>query len=126
MTDYDFVWLSEAVLGNRKIQISIGLAEKAAGTLLKYLDRLGILKSAPKNMFTAANRFRREPTASTKEPVRGRMAVYKNKNLLAARGMSAEGDYNSTTLATVIFCNSFETHQRQHCPTRTALRGRFV
>jgi hypothetical protein len=34
------------------------------------------------------------------------MAVYQRGKLLAALGMSAEGDYNSTTLSTVILAQS--------------------
>ena len=54
-------------------------------------------------MFTTLVKVRPAPKELTREPIRMRVAMYQEGKLLAARGMDAEGDYNSTTISTTLF-----------------------
>ena len=70
--------------------------------LLGLLDRIGLLKVLPHGAFTALARFRPPPKELSREPIRMRTAAYRRGELLAARSIDAEGDYNSTTVSTTL------------------------
>ena len=106
MNHFDFLWLSETLRGKRKLQLYIGLAERAFGGLLKLLDWTGFLRFLPQAAFTGMVKFRPTPTALTEEPIRMRAAVYHQGKLLAACGLAAKGDYNSTTISTTLFAQA--------------------
>ena len=106
MNHFDFLWLSEALVGKRKVRMYIGLAERALGGLMMVLDRVGLLGSVPQCMFTGMVKFRPTPKTLTEEPIRMRTAIYSQGKLLAARGIDARGDYNSTTISTTLFADA--------------------
>ena len=106
MSHFDFLWFSEALAGKRKVRLCIGLAEQAFAVLLQALDRVGLLRALPKAMFTGLVKVRPAPAELTREPIRVRVAMYQGDKLLAARGMDAEGDYNSTTISTTLFAQA--------------------
>ena len=73
------------------------------GIFLRLLNTLGLLARVPEGALTAGIKGKPVPQELTREPVRVRIAVYKGGRLLAAHGISAEGDYNTSVLATVLF-----------------------
>ena len=106
MNHFDFLWLSEAMIAKRQVRIYIGIAERAFGALLRFLDLLGLLRAVPQRMMTGLVGLRPTPTTLTEESVRIRAAIYSNGSLLAARGIDARGDYNSTTISTTVFAQA--------------------
>lgn len=106
MSHYDFLWLSDALTGGRRVRMYIGLAERAAGALLAVLGRLGWLRALPQAAFVGLASLRPAPAALSTEPVRVRAAVHRGARLLAACGIEAEGDYNGTSIATALFAQA--------------------
>ncbi|MFI4933568.1 MAG: hypothetical protein ACHP7N_03035 [Caulobacterales bacterium] len=102
----DIVWMSPALTGARKVRAYMGMAEKGLAAFLRALNKLGLLKRLPVGLLAAPVRSRPPPKELTHEPIRMRTAVYERGQLLAARGVDAEGDYNSTVLSTAIFAGA--------------------
>ena len=99
----DIIWLSEASMANRNVLVHVGIAEKWLDACLTLLNGVGLLKAMPESLFTLGVRIRPAPDELTREPIRMRMAVYRQGKLLAARGIDAEGDYHSTAQSTRLF-----------------------
>ena len=93
--------LSPAILGQRRLNTYLAIAERPVNGWLRLLNRLGLLRRLPAFMFSGAARLRPAPIELTREPISARLAVYKRGRLLAARGLQAEGDYNASVQSTL-------------------------
>ena len=106
LSENDIIWMSPRLTGSRRVLAYVGFAEKGLAAFLMLLNRIGLLRALPEILLTAGVRLRPAPKELTREPIRMRVAVYERDRLLAARGIDAEGDYNSTTLSTMLFSQS--------------------
>ena len=106
LSDNDEVWISPSVVGNRKVHAFLAIAEKGLSLFLRGLNRTGLLARLPEGLLTAGVKMKPAPIELTREPIRARLAVYKNGTPLAACGVDAEGDYNSTVQSTTLFAMS--------------------
>ena len=102
----DIIWMSPQLTGQRRVLAYLGFAEKRLAAFLMLLNRLGLLRLLPEILLTAGVRLKPAPKELTREPIRMRVAVHERDRMLAARGIDAEGDYNSTTLSTTLFAQS--------------------
>ena len=103
LSQNDILWLSPELTSERRVLSYVGFAEKGLATFLGLLNRVGLLRLLPEIVLTAGVRLRPAPAELTREPIRMRVAVHAGSQLLATRGVDAEGDYNSTTLSTALF-----------------------
>ena len=103
LSDNDEIWLSPRLSGARAVHAYMAIAEPGLSAFLMQLNRWGVLARLPRGLLTAGVSFKPAPKALTREPMRVRLAVYRDGTLLEAQGVDAEGDYNSTVHATVRF-----------------------
>ena len=106
MTENDEEWLSPTVRGNRSVSVDLAVAERGVSALLMLLGRFGLLHNVPEAALTIGARRHKNAATLTREPIRARLAVRRNGELLAARGLDAEGDYSSSVQATTLFCGA--------------------
>ncbi|MGH2359290.1 MAG: hypothetical protein ACRDGM_01940, partial [bacterium] len=102
----DIIWMSPRLTGGRRVLAYMGFAEKGLAAFLILLNRASLLRVLPEILLTAGVRLKPAPKELTREPIRMRVAVHEGDRMLAARGIDAEGDYNSTTLSTALFSRS--------------------
>lgn len=103
LSDNDEIWLSSEISGKRLVQTWLAVAERPLSGLLRLLNKLGLLARLPQAALTAMVRLKPMPSRLTCEPMRSRIALLHNGQLLVANGVSAEGDYNSTVQSTGLF-----------------------
>ena len=107
LSDNDEIWLSSAVSEKRLVQAWLAVAERPLSGLLRLLNKLGLLARLPQAALTAMVKLKPAPSRLTCEPMRSRIALYRDGQLLAVKGVSAEGDYNSTVQSTGLFVQAF-------------------
>lgn len=103
LSDNQEEWLSAAIRGHRSVYAYLAIAERGVSGLLMVLGRLGLLYNVPEAMLTTGARRHKTALALTREPIRARFAVHCKGKLLAACGLDAEGDYNSSVQSTALF-----------------------
>ena len=108
ITAQDEVWLAPSVLGDRKEYKCIGVGARGYNSFLRLLNWSRRLKVVPEFLFLASLQWKKgkaPPKEASEEPIRARMALYQQGRLLAARGLIAEGDYNSSSRASALFAD---------------------
>lgn len=102
----DELWTSKRLTEERKVHAFVCLAERWVMGILFLLNRLRLLSRLPEAGFTFGLKLKPPPRELTREPIRARVAVRRDAELLEARGIDAEGDYNASVQATTVFATA--------------------
>src|SRR5205823_7326038 len=94
-------WLSEDVLGERKVRLGVYFRERALQGLFRSLNALRLLRGIPRLTFVAGRGA--APTEATREPICEWVAVKRGGERLAARAIHGRGDYRMTAASTIAF-----------------------
>jgi hypothetical protein len=107
----DEVWLSPTLVGPRAVRAFLAVAETPLSWVLHAANRLRFLARLPEALITAGVRLKPRPVELSREPMRARLAVFRQGACLAVEGIDAEGDYNSTVNTTVLFAEKLLTSE---------------
>ena len=93
-------WLSEQLLGRRRVRLGVYFRERALQGLFRALNRLRMIRGTPRLAFVVGRG--RVPAEATREPIAEWVAVNRAGERLAARVVHGRGDYRMTAQSTVV------------------------
>jgi hypothetical protein len=93
-------WLSEELVGRRRVRLGVYFRERALQGLFLALNRLRMLRGTPRFAFVVGRG--RVPAEATQEPIAEWVAVNRAGERLAARVIRGRGDYRMTAASTLV------------------------